>query len=63
MHHAQGAIFVERSHLLWKAADALDLLARGATAAADLAEAGSGSGGASASGSGAAAGAGAAGGV
>lgn len=41
---AQGNIFVERSHLLWKAPDALDLLARGAAAAADLAEGRAGGG-------------------
>uniref|UniRef100_A0A7S3QSV4 Transcription factor 25 n=1 Tax=Dunaliella tertiolecta TaxID=3047 RepID=A0A7S3QSV4_DUNTE len=33
-----GSIFVERSHMLWKAPDALELLYTGALAAADLAE-------------------------
>jgi len=35
---SQGAIFVERSHMLWKAPQALELLYCGAVAAADLAE-------------------------
>lgn len=35
---AQISIYVERSHLLWKAPEALEFLLKGAVAAADIAE-------------------------